>query len=87
MLKNNEKFFAFCLLGFGVMLLAVLAYIYPPEDGTGAQRIIDAAMGGMTLALGSAVNALFRIREPGERTVEIDQPENRPVPVAETPHQ
>lgn len=81
MFKEHEKFWAFALLGFGVMGLAVLAYFYPPTDGSGAQRIIDAAMGGLLLALGSAAQALFRIREPDERKVQVDQPANEPIPV------
>lgn len=83
MFKEHEKFWAFIALGFSVLFLATLAYFVPPEDQSGAQRIIDAAMGGLLLALGGAAQALFRIREPEERKVQIDQPANNPVPVTE----
>lgn len=66
-LTEHEKFFAFCLLGGSVLALAMLAYFFPPEDGSGAQRIIDAAMGGLLLALGAAANALFRISNATEQ--------------------
>lgn len=66
-LKEHEKLIAFMFLGFSVLLLALLAYIYPPEDKSGAQRIIDAAMGGLLLALGGAGNALFRISNATEQ--------------------
>lgn len=85
MLKEHEKFWAFMALGFGVMALAGAAYVYPPEDGSGAQRIIDAAMGGLLLALGGATNALFRIRDPGENRMTIENKPSDPVPVEETP--
>lgn len=80
MFKEHEKFWAFGLLGLGVIGLALLAFAFPINN-EGSQRVVDAAMGALTLALGSAVNALFRIREPGETKVTIDQPPNQPVPV------
>lgn len=66
-LSEHEKFFAFCLLGGSVLALALMAYFFPPQDGSGAQRIIDAAMGGLLLALGAAANALFRIQNASEQ--------------------
>ena len=66
-LKEHEKFWAFAMLGGSVLLIAMMAYFYPPQDGSGAQRIIDAAMGGLLLALGSAANALFRISNATEQ--------------------
>lgn len=66
-LNKHEKFYAFCLLGGSVLVLALMAYFYPPEDGSGAQRIIDAAMGGLLLALGAVCNALFRISNATEQ--------------------
>lgn len=86
--KEHEKFWAFMMLGGSVLLLALLAYFYPPEDGSGAQRIIDAAVGGLLLALGSAANALFRIKEQSEldsvQNVRVSQPAADPVPVTPT---
>lgn len=79
-LKEHEKLFAFLALGFSVLLLATLAYWHPPEDGSGGQRIIDNAMGGLLLALGGAANALFRINDPGEKSVTVDNTKNNPVP-------
>lgn len=84
MMKEHEKFWAFAMLGFGVMLLAVLAVVFPPE-AEGTQRTIDAAMGALSLALGVAANALFRIREPGEEKVKIDNLPTEPVPTAPQP--
>lgn len=65
-LKDHEKFWAFLALGFSVLLLAILAIFYPLADGSGSQRILDAAMGGLLLALGGATNALFRLGTTSE---------------------
>lgn len=80
-MKEHEKLAAFMLLGFAVMLLAVLAIFYPVPDGSGSQRIVDAAMGGLLLALGGASNALFRIRD--NENVTIDNKPNNPVPTTD----
>lgn len=81
-LKEHEKFWAFLALGAGVLLIAFTSVIWPPaNDGT--QRILDAAMGALSLALGAATNALFRISEPGEKEVKISQPANDPIPTTE----
>lgn len=58
----GEKFWAFMALGLGVLLLASLAVFFTPSDDK-AFRILDAAMGGVLLALGSAANALFRVSQ------------------------
>jgi len=58
---EHEKLVAFVLLGAGVMLIALLAYFQPLPDNSQNMRIIDAAMGALTLALGGAANALFKI--------------------------
>lgn len=80
MFKEHEKFWAFMALGFSVLAIAVMSVMFPTEN-EGTQRTLDAAMGAFTLALGVAANALFRIREPREAKVTIDQPANNPVPV------
>lgn len=72
MLKDHEKFYAFCLLGAGVFALAMMAYFHQIPEGSGSQRIVDAAMGGLLLALGGAANALFRTGGTAERA-EIGQ--------------
>lgn len=83
MLKEHEKFWAFLALGAGVLAIAGVSVIWPPaNDGT--QRILDAAMGALSLALGAATNALFRISEKGEKEVTINQPLDRPVPTTES---
>jgi hypothetical protein len=83
MLKDHEKFWAFMALGFSVLLLAVLAVAFPTENET-AQQVMTAAMGALSLALGAAANALFRIKEASEysqpQVVEVQQPANQPVP-------
>lgn len=66
-LKEHEKLIAFLFLGFSVLILAILSYFWPPEDKSGAQRIIDSAMGGLLLALGAVCNALFRIANATEQ--------------------
>jgi hypothetical protein len=82
-LKEHEKFWAFLALGFGVLSIAMVSVIWPP-DSEGTQRILDAAMGALSLALGAATNALFRISEKGEREVTINQPADNPVPTTES---
>lgn len=65
-LKEHEKFWAFLTLVLSVMGLASAAIIWPViHEGT--QRVIDAALGGLLLALGVAGNALFRIREESDK--------------------
>lgn len=82
-LKEHEKFWSFMALGAGVLTIAVISVAWPPaNDGT--QRILDAAMGALSLALGAATNALFRISEKGEKEVTINQPLDRPVPTTES---
>lgn len=89
-LNKHEKFYAFCLLGASVLILALMAYFYPPEDGSGAQRIIDAAMGGLLLALGAAANALFRISNAteqqaiGRETAKALTEQSQPIPTLVT---
>lgn len=78
--KEHEKFWAFMALGFALLVLAVVANIWPTDNET-AKQVMVAAVGAFSLALGAATNALFRIREPGESRVTIDQPANQPVPV------
>lgn len=72
-LQEHEKLIAFLFLGFSVLLLAMTAYFYPPQDKSGAQRIIDAAMGGLLLALGAVCNALFRISNSTEQQAIADK--------------
>lgn len=79
-LKDHEKLFAFLALATAVMVLALLAYFHPIIN-EGSQRVIDAAMGGLLLALVGAANALFRLREGEENVVKVDQPANQPIPV------
>lgn len=67
MLKDHEKFFAFIMLGGFVFALALMAYFHQIPEGSGSQRIVDAAMGGLLLALGGAANALFRITTSSEQ--------------------
>lgn len=64
-LKEHEKFYAFLVLGFDALLLVALAVLFPPEKDQ-VIRIIDSALGGFLLALGSAANALFRVGTPSE---------------------
>ena len=59
-MHERDKFYAFALLGAGVMILALVAVFFPIPDGSGSQRIVDAALGGILLALGGASQALFR---------------------------
>lgn len=86
-LKDHEKFWAFMALGFSVLLLAVLAVSFPTENET-AQQVLTAAMGALSLALGAAANALFRIKEASEyqekQAVEVIQPANSPIPTTDS---
>lgn len=70
-LQKNEKLIAFCLLGAGVLFLASLVMFHTPENEM-ALRIVDAAVGGLLLALGGASNALFRSKsdEVAEKAVD-----------------
>lgn len=67
MLQEHEKFYAFISLLLSVVGLAVLVVLNPVPDGSGSQRILDAAMGGLLLALGGCANALFRISNSTEQ--------------------
>lgn len=78
MLKNNEKFIAFCLLGAAIVGLTIFAMLHTvPDSAQGTQRMLDGVMGALTLAFGGAANALFRITD----TVKVEQPKGQPVPV------
>ena len=79
-MKEHEKFWAFMALIISVMAIAMLAYFRPIEDGSGSQRILDASLGGLLLALGGAANALFRIRESAENEVKVTNTPSEPVP-------
>lgn len=83
MFKEHEKFWAFMFLGAAILILALTAAYIIPKYGESetVKQLFVGAMGAFTLALGSAANALFRIRDPDERKVEIDQPASNPVPV------
>lgn len=63
MLREHEKFWAFMALLIAIILVVGGAQIWPPEKDTVA-RILDAAVGGLMLALGAATNALFRSNTP-----------------------
>lgn len=62
MLKDHEKLLAFGMLGAGVLIIVFISVVWPPENDQ-IIRILDTAVGGFLLALGSAANALFRISE------------------------
>lgn len=66
MFKQHEKFWAFIFLGAGILILAGLAHVFPSNNKL-TEQVTVAAVGAFTLALGAATNALFRIRESGER--------------------
>lgn len=82
-MKEYEKFWAFMALIVSVMIIAMLAYFRPIEDGSGSQRILDASLGGLLLALGAAANALFRIRDGGDKEVKVTNTPFEPVPTTE----
>lgn len=78
MLKEHEKFWAFMALLITIAILVLAAQVWPPEKDTVA-RIIDAAVGGLMLALGVAANALFRSNTPAPSTeVPLDPATNQP---------
>jgi hypothetical protein len=65
MLRNHEKFIAFCLLGGALVGLAVMVYLKPPssavlENGAG-MAMLNTIVGALTLAFGGSANALFKI--------------------------
>lgn len=100
MLQEHEKFWAFILLGAGIVGIAVLVIFHPLPDGTGSQRVVDTISGGLLLAFGACANALFRISNSTEQQAIADKtaqsiadrgpvpvtgPEGGPVAVSETP--
>lgn len=67
-MKENEKLISFMLLGAGVLILTCLVMYKTPENDA-ALRIVDAAVGGLLLALGAAANAIFRQGTQGEEAM------------------
>lgn len=67
MLKEHEKFWAFILLGAGILSIAVLAVFHPLSADSGSLRVVDTISGGLLLAFGGAANALFRISNATEQ--------------------
>lgn len=67
MFKEHEKFWAFVFLGAGVLILCAIAALWPTDNEL-TKQVIIAGVGAFTLALGAATNALFRIREPSDRS-------------------
>jgi len=84
--KNNEKFIAFILLGFALMTLAVLLYIRPIPDSSnnsGVLQILNMIIGAFIGAFGAAANALFRTSD----SVKVTNPASDPVQTADTKDQ
>ena len=82
MLKEHEKFIAFCLLGFGLIFVAGMVYLHPLSDSqanSGATQILNTIVGALTLAFGGAANALFRVSDQ----VKVSNAPDEPVPVNE----
>lgn len=83
MFKEHEKFWAFLFLGAGLLVLAIVAIAFPTENET-SKQVITGACGALSLALGAATNALFRIKEQSEldavQQVRVNQNPNDPVP-------
>lgn len=85
--KEVEKFVAFCLLGAGLMSLAVLIYVRPLPDSTansGVLQILNMIIGAFIGAFGAAAGKLFDAKVPA--TVTVDNSKSDPVntaPVAE----
>lgn len=79
MIKNNEKFISFVLLGFALMALAVLLYARPIPDSannSGVLQILNMIIGAFIGAFGAAANALFRTSD----SVKVANPPTDPVP-------
>lgn len=58
----GEKFWAFSILIIAVLSVVITAQVWPPDKDS-VVRIMDAAVGGLLLALGAAANALFRVSQ------------------------
>ena len=86
MLKEHEKFWAFVLLIFAVIGLAFMASMHTPEKDS-AIRILDAAVGGLLLALGSASQALFRVSSVDKINAETAKTVAEKAPMAPQPVQ
>lgn len=77
MMRDHEKFIAFCLLGGALVGLSCMVYLKPPspaitENGA-AFAMLNTIIGALVLAFGGAANALFKItsaerKEIGEAT-------------------
>lgn len=66
MLKDHEKFFAFCLLGLALMAMAGMLYIRPLADSTansGVLQILNMIIGALISGFGAATQALFRVKD------------------------
>lgn len=82
LLKDHEKFIAFVLLGAALMSLAVMLYVKPLSDSaanSGVLQILNMIIGAFIGAFGAAAGKLF------DAKVQISNPPDQPVPVAETP--
>jgi hypothetical protein len=86
MLAEHEKFWAFCLLGFAIVVLTLVMIFFPPPEGS--QRIVDAAVGGLLLAFGAATNALFRSKSETSASEDIAKTaiDKLPPPTGEAAH-
>lgn len=94
-IKEPERLIAFLALLMGLLFVVSLLMFHTPSNEY-VLRILDAAVGGLTLALGVAAQALFRggekdaeaLRELAAapaKTVVVDQPPDKPIPVAPAP--
>lgn len=84
MLKSNEKFIAFVLLGVSLVFIAGMVYLKPLSDtnaNSSSIQIINTIVGALTLAFGGVANALFRISD----TVKVDNKPSEPIPVDAAP--
>lgn len=72
MMDGNERFYAFGGLVVAILVLTGIMIFKEPAEGS--LRIVDAAVGALTLALGAATNALFR-----SKTTEPINIEGKPI--------
>jgi len=82
MLKEHEKFIAFCLLGFSLVGLAVLIYLHPLADSAqnaGTLQIINMIVGALIGAFGGAASKFFDTKT----NVTVDNTKSNPVPTEE----
>jgi hypothetical protein len=85
MLKDHEKFIAFCLLGGALTAFGVLIYLHPLRDSSansGVLQILNMIIGALIGGFGAAVSQLLKASTD---SVTVANKPSEPIPTTESP--